>query len=273
MDYHQVLCNQKRKRLHCDFDWWQINTGKEGTGKSTFSIWDALFTSPEDFKKNWRERIAYDPDEFISQVETAPKYATIILDEGGEAWYNRDYQSRTNKVLGKTSMQIRDRNLNIEINVPSMYYLDKVAIARHRTWVLIQAKGIERGFAEIYVPQWPKFGRADIPYWELIIDHNFPALPKAIYDPYKRLKSEKARERLIKYRDVAKAELSIKKRRERRPIEDLEHEALAIDRRSITNKQGKFIVFDLANELDLSQWDAQKLASSLNKKYYSKLIS
>jgi len=145
--------------------------------------------------------MAYDPDDFLRQVDITPKGGSIILDEGGEAWFNRDFQTSTNKALAKASMQIRERNLNILIAVPLIWYLDKIAIFRHRCWAVIEARGIERGFSEIYRPKFKKYGREDVPYWDMKAVHRFPELPAKFFNEYRKLKRERAGQRLARYID------------------------------------------------------------------------
>lgn len=201
-NYHKGLCRYKSKLLmELDLDWWSIVSGPEGSGKSTFAIMDGMYTSHDDFRLHWKERITYDPDEFLGQFETAPQGATVVLDEGGEAWFNRDFASQINKSLAKAAMQVRDRNLNVLICCPNIWYLDTIAIMRHRTWDAISMPAFKRGKAEFYKPSWRKFGRKVEPYWDLKTEHEFPRLPSGPYADYKVWKSKRAKERLARYID------------------------------------------------------------------------
>lgn len=201
-NYHKGLCRYKAKLLTTrDLDWWSIDSGPEGAGKSTFAHKDAMYTSHDDFIKHWKERITYDPDEFLAQFEVAPQGATVILDEGGEAWFNRDFASQINKSLAKAAMQVRDRNLNVIICCPNLWYLDTIAIMRHRTWVNISMPGFDRGHSEFYKPSWRKFGRKVEPYWDLKTEHEFAKLPDKVYLEYKAFKRKHASERLARYID------------------------------------------------------------------------
>jgi len=268
MNRHQKFCRFKAKKLAEDYDWWQLISGNEGTGKSTIAIQDALFTSPEDFRKNWRWRITYDPEDFLSSVESAPKGASIILDEAGECWFNRDFQTKTNKALAKASMQIRERNLNIILCVPKMYYLDKVAIYRHRTWVCVSSPRFIRGKSEFFKPSFKKYGKADIPFWNIIFEYYFPKLPDKIYLPYKEFKSKKASERLTGYiESMGDNGHEIKKER---PIDDLEKEALKINGELLESPNGRFspskIEYHLRH-INITEHEARLVAVALNSKY------
>ena len=198
---HRAFCKFKARKLAEDWDWWEILSGPEGVGKSTIGIQDAIFTSHDDFSRNWKQRITYDPEEFLGQFEVAPQGSTVLLDEGGEAWFNRDFASQINKNLAKAAMQVREKNLNVLICCPNIWYLDTIAIMRHRTWVPLSAPGFERGHSEFYKPSWRKFGRKVEPYWDIKTEHEFCRLPQRVYDDYKVFKKKRSAERLAGYID------------------------------------------------------------------------
>lgn len=201
-NYHKGLAKFKSKLLLTkDLDWWTIDSGPEGSGKSTWAMEDAIFTSHDDFLRNWKERVTYDPDGFLGQFETAPQGGTVILDEGGEAWFSRDFATQINKSLARAAMQVRDRNLNVIICCPNVWYLDIIAVARHRTWTLVSMPGFDRGHSEFYQPSWRKFGKKVEPFWNLKTEHEFPMLPQRFYDEYRVFKRKQASERLAKYID------------------------------------------------------------------------
>lgn len=200
-ELHRAFCLYKRKILAQDWDWWSIFTGPERSGKSTCAIQDAMFTSHDDFARNWRDRITYDPEEFLAAIEVAPRCATVILDEAAEAWFNLDFQTATNKAISKACTQVGERNLNVIIVTPGIGLIDKAGIRRHRTWVDISAPGFERGFSEFHAPHWRKFGKHEYPFWNLRMENRFPPLPQHVYEDYKQFKSKRAAERLARYID------------------------------------------------------------------------
>lgn len=199
-NYHEIFCKAKAKRLQeKDWDHWTCGSGDEGVGKSTLAIWDAIYTSWPDFKRFWKERITYDPEDFLMQTDNAPKGATIILDEGVEAIFKRDFNSNPNKNVIKGSTQLRDRNLNIEILGPHKDLLDSAILRRFKTWFHVEAPGYERGYSEFFSPHPRKFNALKEPFWRLEFEHRFPPLPVRIYEPYRLLKMQKARERMKRY--------------------------------------------------------------------------
>lgn len=201
-NYHRALCHFKYRLLTTkDLDWWTIDSGPEGSGKSTWAIQDAFFTSHDDFIHHWKERLTYDADSFLAQFQSAPQGGTIILDEGGEAWFSRDFATQINKSLARAAMQVRDRNLNVIICCPNVWYLDIIAVARHRTWTRVSMPAFERGQSEFYQPTWRKFGKKVEPYWNLKTEHEFPKIPERFFVEYRAYKKREEDIRLDRYID------------------------------------------------------------------------
>ena len=200
-DLHRAFCNFKARQLASDWDWWTIFTGPERSGKSTLAIQDAMFTSHDDFSKNWRDRITYDPEEFLAAIEAAPYGASVILDEAAEAWFNLEFQTATNRAISKACTQVGERQLNVGIVTPGIGLIDKAGIRRHRTWANVSAPGFQRGYSEFFAPHWRKFGKHEYPFWTLKMESRFPPLPERVYADYKKFKSKRAAERLARYID------------------------------------------------------------------------
>ena len=201
LDRYYAYCKWIRKLLlKHDWDYWTIISSDPltDTGKSTRAIIKAQFVW-DGFKKRWKDFLCYDPDKFLEAVDRAPRGGSVVLDEAGEAWYNREFQTYTNRCLAKASMQIRERNLNIILCVPKLFFLDSAAIANHKCWEFLTAPKMVRGTAELLIPKWRKYGREVVPYWRTAMWDYFPALPQHIYDEYKKVKSREAKERLGKY--------------------------------------------------------------------------
>lgn len=186
-----------------DWDWWTYFDGPERVGKSHGSIWFAHFVSGPLY--NIKQHTCYDAETFLRLVDDTPRYGTIILDEAAEAWFNRDFQSSINKALGKASTQIGDRNLNVILNLPSIWLLDPVAIRRHKTRVSVSAPGFRRGKSEWYKPSWKRFQKQVDPFWDLKFIQYSPPLPEKQFLIYKEHKTREAKERLAGYVDQVHA--------------------------------------------------------------------
>jgi hypothetical protein len=190
--------------LRNDWDCWSIKTGGEGTGKSSEGIWFAHYISPDLFKI--RQHIVYEPGDFLQTVLEAKPYTSILLDEGGEAWYNRDFATRINKSLAKAAMQIRERNLNVIICVPRWHYLDNVVLYRHKYRTHVHDIRDTRGFCEYYEAKWDPFTRSEIPFWDELFRYRFLQLPPKISATYKEIKRIKGEERLLEYIEIVRKE-------------------------------------------------------------------
>jgi hypothetical protein len=195
----------RRRLIKKDKDCWSLKTGREGTGKSTLTIWECHYISGN---RGFpiKENVVYTPDDFLTAVFNAKKGDSIQLDEGGEAWYNREFGTRINKALGKASMQIRERNLNVEICVPRWHYLDIVVLYRHN----FRAHSFDindcNGFSIYYEPADNPFSRSDVPFWNTLFKYRFVDLPPGIRATYKEIKRKKGEERLLEYIEIVRKE-------------------------------------------------------------------
>jgi hypothetical protein len=190
--------------LRKDWDWWTVFEGDEGTGKSNLAIWWSAYVSGKDF--NIKKHITYEPEEFLEIVESAPRYGTVMLDEAGEAWNVKGYATKINRMLSNASQQMRDRNLNVVLCVPSLTLLDKHCIRRVRTDVKITAPQFERGYSEWCEVVKPKYGTMDYPYLPTLFFYNFIQLPPHVAEAYKSVKTEKGKVRMARYIDEIKKE-------------------------------------------------------------------
>lgn len=192
------------KLLRKDWDWWTGNEGYEGTGKSNGSLWTALKVAPDRFKI--KEHVCYTPDDFLRLVEDTPRYGVFILDEAGEAVYNRNYNTELNKAIVMASQQMRDRNLYVEFNLPALELLDSALRRRFRTLVIYEAPKFERGRSMWHVPVLPRYGRKSDPYFDLSFVYYFRQLPTAKREEYTAIKTRMGRERLAGYREEVQRE-------------------------------------------------------------------
>lgn len=262
-DYLELHCRFKADRLREDWDWWTIYDGTERTGKSTGAIWDAFLTSEDNFSIT--ESVCYDADEFLRLVDDVPQYGSIILDEVGEIWFVRDFQTNINKALAKASQQIGDRNLNIELCLPRLLLLDKIGLIRHRTWAHMDAPGFKRGRTEFMEPHWKKYGKDPLPYWRTLFYYWFIPLPPQKYAVYKEFKTMKSKERLGKYKD------QIQNKKEKvlddppDPYEIVDKILRSSDRDKYLNQQMKYDRDFIRYDLQIPEALARTVCKMLNK--------
>lgn len=193
-----------RKIIRMDYDWWVINEGYEGSGKSSGSIWTGHYVGREQFDIS--ENICYDPDEFLRLVDDVKPYSIIVLDEAGEAVYNRNFNSDINKAIIMASQQMRDRNLYVEFNLPAIELLDSALRRRFRNLVIYEDPNFVRGKSMWHVPVRPRYGKKGDPYWDHIFTFYSPDIPTSWREEYKAIKTQRGHERLARYIDEVQRE-------------------------------------------------------------------
>lgn len=193
-----------RNILRKDYDWWIIDEGYEGTGKSSGSIWTGHYVGQELF--SIQDCVCYDPDEFLRLVDDTPRYGVILLDEAGEAVYNRNFNSDINKSIIMASQGIRDRNLYVIFNLPSMELLDGGLRRRFRTLTIYEDPGFVRGRSMWHVPVRPRYGKKGDPYWDHLFTYYFRDIPTKWREEYVAIKTVRGRERLARYIDEVQKE-------------------------------------------------------------------
>lgn len=235
-DRFDRFCHFKRRKLRADEDWVSVYDGREGSGKSTGAIWDAMATSRELF--NFREHICYDPEELMRLVDDTPPFGTIVLDEAGEAFFSRSFRNHINIAIAKTLQQMRYRNLNVILCVPHKDYIDLIGRNRCRSWTHFDAN--KRGHAEFMMPFRSKYYSRDEPYWESFFFYQFSPLPPPFYAAYKTIKVKKSKERLAQYIDDAEG--NKEESRDERPTPNKLIEMIRKDekRENFINIKGKY---------------------------------
>jgi hypothetical protein len=145
-----------------------VVVGQEGSGKSTFVFEQAKFIDPT-FDMH---RICFTADQFLEQIQTAPKGTVVVFDEAFRGFSSKASQSKVNKILVQAMMEVRRRNLIIFIIIPSIILLEHYIVV-HRSNALFSIykkntkgkktwhwKGYNRNkTAEIYEKAKKKFGR------------------------------------------------------------------------------------------------------------------
>ena len=127
-----------------------IIDGKEGTGKSLFTIQQAAYIDPtilDDDGDKVLPRICFTVDEFIDALrntKSTPEHTkAVIFDEGFRGFSTKAALSKANKRITQTMMEVRQNNLAIFIVSPTIFMLDWY-IVQHRSYALfhiIKEKG------------------------------------------------------------------------------------------------------------------------------------
>lgn len=144
----KVIDTKIRKSLSInDKDCVLVVDGKEGVGKSVFSLQLAKFFDPT-FNLN---RVVFDAEEFRNAIFKAKKGQAIIYDEAFTGLSSRSSLSIINRALVSLMMQMRQKNLFVIVVLPTFFLLDKyVALFRTKALIHIYESGGRRGYFKVY---------------------------------------------------------------------------------------------------------------------------
>jgi hypothetical protein len=129
------------KLAQLDEDRVYIVDGREGTGKSLFTIQQAAYIDPtiiENEKGKILPRITFTPEETLWAIRTSKSTKThtkvIIFDEAFRGLSSKSALSKINKTLVQAMMEMRQNNLVLFIVSPSFFLLELYpAILRSNT--------------------------------------------------------------------------------------------------------------------------------------------
>lgn len=136
--YHLANLDHLKKNVRKDYDAFILYVGKEGYGKTTIALQDAIYCDPT-FNL---DRVCFTIDQFVEQVEKAEKYQAIVFDETMGYLSNRQSSSKFNRILIKIMSEMRSKNLFVFLCIPSLFIMDWY-VAYHRTSGMIRVH--ERG--------------------------------------------------------------------------------------------------------------------------------
>jgi len=116
-----------------DRDHFIVNSGLEGSGKTTLSLQLAAVIDPT----FCLDRICYRPEQFIEGIEHSKKGQAFVLDEGNLFLFSREAMGSNNKIMVKLFALMRQKNLCVIVNVPNFYTVDSY-IRDHRVRTLLE---------------------------------------------------------------------------------------------------------------------------------------
>lgn len=139
-DHHYTLDGYHKSNLDVsikevrrkNYDRFILYCGREGYGKSTKALQDALYL---DHTFNI-DRVCFTPEQFLEAVEKAERFQAIVFDETVWALGSRDVMSRMKRVLIKIMSEMRSKNLFVLMCIPNFFMMDWY-VAQHRSSALI----------------------------------------------------------------------------------------------------------------------------------------
>lgn len=121
------------ERLDNDKDFFQLNVGEPGAGKSTFAFQLAWNLDPT-FNA---DRMLYSGPRFVevsSQLDAYPAGSAFVIDEAVIGGWRRSWNSKENNDLSKYVMVFRERNFITLLNMPYLLDVDE-PLKRRSHWL------------------------------------------------------------------------------------------------------------------------------------------
>lgn len=210
-----------KKNITDDGDNVIVVAGQEGAGKSVFAMTIGWFLNPGMVL----EDVCFNPEDFKRRVLGASKGQTIIYDEAITGMRTARWASEVYGALINLVAQIRQKNLNIILVIPSFFELGKYfAIHRSVALFLISKKDGMRGFYRAYgMDKKQKLyvkGRRDYDYKVVYSDFHgkFPKFYPVDEQKYRKKKLDEMNMEQNKKEDVADTKTLIKVREQRNAL-------------------------------------------------------
>lgn len=240
-EYVEFVYNKLRQ----DSDNFIVIGGQEGSGKSTFALLLCNAISPGLF--DIQKDVVYDAPEYIRRVKTAPRYGSIVADEGGEMFMANDANTREGKAIKKTIQQSRRKNHNTAILAPRNFYLNKTSMFRCHAYFHIYTKNaggrILHGYGIKYVPVMKVWQDGRRPWFEKAFHFRFPdikEIDREAWELYTQIKNERGDGRLDRYADEIEEENEVKPELTSEQIADMVDDMKLSEQMALRNTRGRF---------------------------------
>jgi hypothetical protein len=130
------LVEHLKLRQRQDRDNLVIIDGYEGGGKSNCGLYLARLLDPGFDAEN----VIFDWEDWLRPANYQPG-ATLLLDEGGNLGFNRDWNVLENKEFVKYLMQSRQQTQTVIMCIPNFHWLDKYIRAhRAQVWIHMESR-------------------------------------------------------------------------------------------------------------------------------------
>lgn len=123
-NHKKMVVDKNRDRVY-------VVSGRERSGKSTWTFQQAKYID----KNFCLDRICFTPEQFLTQIRTAPEGSVVVFDEAFKGFSSRASLSKVNKILVQGLMEVGRRNLIIFIVLPEFSLLENY-VAIHRSHAL-----------------------------------------------------------------------------------------------------------------------------------------
>lgn len=264
--------NYVRMKLRSDSDNMIVIGGGEGSGKSNLALLLCNAISYETF--DLEKHLAHDAAGWIEMVKDAPRYGSILADEGGEIFMANDANSIEGKNIKKALQQSRRKNLNQVFLAPRHNYLNKTAMFRahayFHTYQKMSGGRISRGYGIKWDPSTAIWQDGKRPWFDKGFYFRFPDVreidPEA-WDTYLRIKNPSGDERLEEYAEQIREKNRPKQSIDADALTDLIENMNFQEQRQLLNTRGRFdrdVIYNKFKDLGITIRVAKEASLALN---------
>lgn len=264
--------NYVRRKLRSDSDNMIVIAGEEGSGKSNLALLLCNAISHETFRIE--EHLAHDAAGWIDMVKDAPRYGSILADEGGEIFMSNDANTIEGKNIKKALQQARRKNLNLVFLAPRHNYLNKTAMYRAHSYFYTYQKvnrgAISRGYGIKWNPSTAIWQDGKRPWFDVGFYFRFPSVadvdPEA-WDAYLKIKNRAGDERLDGYAEQIRERNAPKRTIDAESLADLIEDMAFGEQQMLLNTRGRFdrdMIYNRFQELGTTIRVAKEASMILN---------
>lgn len=264
--------NYVRRKLRSDSDNMIVIAGEEGSGKSNLALLLCNAISHETFRIE--EHLAHDAAGWIDMVKDAPRYGSILADEGGEIFMANDANTIEGKNIKKTLQQARRKNLNLVFLAPRHNYLNKTAMYRAHSYFYTYQKSVGgrllRGYGIKWNPSTAIWQDGKRPWFDVGFYFRFPSvsdIDPVAWETYLRIKNRAGDERLDGYSEQIRERNEPKRTIDAESLADLIEDMAFGEQQMLLNTRGRFdrdIIYNRFQELGTTIRVAKEASMILN---------
>lgn len=237
--------NYVRRKLRSDSDNMIVIAGEEGSGKSNLALLLCNAISHETFRIE--KHLAHDAAGWIDMVKDAPRYGSILADEGGEIFMANDANTIEGKNIKKTLQQARRKNLNLVFLAPRHNYLNKTAMYRAHSYFYTYQKSVGgrllRGYGIKWNPSTAIWQDGKRPWFDVGFYFRFPSvsdIDPVAWETYLRIKNRAGDERLDGYSEQIRERNEPKRTIDAESLADLIEDMAFGEQQLLLNTRGRF---------------------------------
>ncbi len=261
-----------RRKLRSDSDNMIVIAGPEGSGKSNLALLLCNAISYETFRI--AEHMAHDAAGWIEMVRDAPRYGSVLADEGGEIFMSNDANTIEGKNIKKALQQARRKNLNMLFLAPRHNYLNKTAMFRAHAYFYTYQRSaggvIRRGYGIKWSPSTAIWQDGKRPWFDKGFYFRFPSVAEIdpdAWDAYLRVKNPAGDERLDAYAEQIRERTQPPQTIGVDPLVEIIEDLEFGEQQALLNTRGRFdrdVIYNRFRDLGATLRVAKEVSMILN---------